>query len=540
MNHLLALLLSANRRELVGAVLVAVLSGLTSAAVLAVVATGLSRLTAPSTALLATFAALVLVATATRIASQLLLLHLAQGTLVSLRMQLCGRILAAPLSELERVGAARLLATLTDDVQAVADAVQGIPFLCFSGATLAGCLAYLAWLSPGVLLATIAVMLPGVLSYQWVEGRAMLALRSARERHGALMGYLKGLIEGVKELKLHGPRRQAYLRDALEATAAATRRDVFRGMSLYSIAGAWTQLLLLVLLGVLLFALPRWYTIEPAVLSAFALTVLYMLRPVDFVLHMLPILIRAGVALEQVESLGLSLATRAEPCLATGLAGGGPRAPTTISLHGIRHSYQADDEEEPFVLGPIDLELRAGEVVLLTGGNGSGKSTLAKVLTGLYPPSAGEIRLDGRPIAPDDPESYRQLFTAIFADFHLFDRWYGLDSLAVAQGAGPLLERLHLTRQVRLGDQGPVTAGLSQGQRKRLALLTAFLEDRPVYLFDEWAADQDPHFKEVFYRELLPALRRRGKLVLVITHDDRYFDAGDRRVRLEEGRIVAT
>jgi putative ATP-binding cassette transporter len=82
------------------------------------------------------------------------------------------------------------------------------------------------------------------------------------------------------------------------------------------------------------------------------------------------------------------------------------------------------------------------------------------------------------------------------------------------------------------------TLALSQGQRKRLALLTAYLEDRPIYLFDEWAADQDPQFKEIFYHHLLPELRARNKTVLVITHDDRYYDVADRLIKLDYGKLV--
>ncbi|SDM20561.1 putative ATP-binding cassette transporter [Franzmannia pantelleriensis] len=67
--------------------------------------------------------------------------------------------------------------------------------------------------------------------------------------------------------------------------------------------------------------------------------------------------------------------------------------------------------------------------------------------------------------------------------------------------------------------------------------MVAYLEDRPFLVFDEWAADQDPLFKEVFYREVLPELKRMGKAVLVISHDDRYFPLADRLVRLESGKL---
>jgi putative ATP-binding cassette transporter len=90
---------------------------------------------------------------------------------------------------------------------------------------------------------------------------------------------------------------------------------------------------------------------------------------------------------------------------------------------------------------------------------------------------------------------------------------------------------------VQVKDGTLSTIELSQGQRKRLALLTAFLEDRPFYIFDEWAADQDPFFREVFYLQLLPELKAKGKTVLVISHDDRYYSLGDRIIKLDYGKI---
>ena len=69
-------------------------------------------------------------------------------------------------------------------------------------------------------------------------------------------------------------------------------------------------------------------------------------------------------------------------------------------------------------------------------------------------------------------------------------------------------------------------------------LLTAYLEDRAVYVFDEWASDQDPIFKELFYLHILKRLKERQKAVVVVSHDDRYFSAADRIVRLDSGKAV--
>jgi putative ATP-binding cassette transporter len=209
-----------------------------------------------------------------------------------------------------------------------------------------------------------------------------------------------------------------------------------------------------------------------------------------------------------------------------------------IELSGVVHSYQGARDNN-FTLGPIDLSFSPGELVFLVGGNGSGKTTLAKLLTGLYAPEAGEIRLDGELVTDANRDLFRQNFAAVFSDFFLFDSLLGLHVPELDAQARNYLERLYLDHKVQIDNGRFSTLDLSQGQRKRLALLTAYLEDRNIYLFDEWAADQDPMFKEVFYYQLLPELKTKGKTVIVISHDDRYYNVADRVIKLENGKLVS-
>jgi putative ATP-binding cassette transporter len=158
-------------------------------------------------------------------------------------------------------------------------------------------------------------------------------------------------------------------------------------------------------------------------------------------------------------------------------------------------------------------------------------------MTGLYQPEQGEIYLDEVAIVSENREWYRQHFAVVFADFYLFDRLLGLDQENLDEIAANYLHKLRLDHKVQINQGKLSTTALSQGQRKRLSLLTAYLEDRPIYLFDEWASDQDPVFKDLFYTELLPSLRDQGKTVLVISHDDHYFHLADRLIKLDFGQI---
>ncbi|HWS53775.1 MAG TPA: cyclic peptide export ABC transporter [Pyrinomonadaceae bacterium] len=525
-----------SRGVLAVTILTGVAGGLVSTALLALINSALGSAGEAPPELVAGFVALCVVLPVLRFVPEVLLLRLTQGAMYDLRLQLCRRILSAPLRQLEDLKPARLLATLTEDIPTVTGAIILLPLLCLHGAVLVGCLVYLGWLSPPVLVCVLGFMAAGVASYQLPTLRAMRYFKRGREEWDGLVKHFRALTEGTKELKLHRERREAFLSDEVRPTADSLRRHQFTGNAIYLATRIWGQLLFFVLIGLLLFALPRWQGVGAATLTGYVLALLYMMTPLEVLLNMLPAFGRAKVAMEKVEALGLSLAQRGEDA---GAPAGGATAPhwRRLDLVGVTHTYYREGEHSTFTLGPIDLSFRPGEIVFLAGGNGSGKTTLAKLLTGLYTPEGGEISMDGRPVRGEDLENYRQLFSAVFSDFYLFDRLLGLGRPELDEQARRYLAQLQLAHKVRIDAGRLSTTDLSQGQRKRLALLTAYLEERPFYVFDEWAADQDPAFKNIFYLSLLPELKARGKTALVITHDDRYYHVADRLVKLNYGSV---
>jgi putative ATP-binding cassette transporter len=537
--NLVRMLLNSSRGTVALAVAAGLVGGAGSVGLLVLIQAALSRDRGPSFTLACGFVNLCLVVLVTKVVSQALLIRLSQGAVFRLYERLSRQILAAPLRTLEEVGGHRLLATLTEDVPAIANAYVSLPVLCINAVIVACCLIYIGWLSPVVLLAVVCFLALGVASYLAVVSGALDHLKAARGEYDALVKHFRGLTEGLKELKVHRERREAFLTEVLLETATSYRRRNTAGMTLYAAAGSWGQLLFLVVIGLLLFAVPALAPLPWEVRAGVTLAILYVTAPLEAIMSWVPALGRARVALRKIEGLGLSLATHEPeggPAPARG-TGAGQRV-ARLELAGVVHAYQRPGDAAGFVLGPVDLTLRPGELVFVGGGNGSGKTTLAKILTGLYSPEAGRVLLNGRPVAAGDREAYRQLFSAVFADCYLFDGLLGLGFPDLDARARAYLARLGLEHQVRV--QGGVfsTTEVSQGQRKRLALVTAYLEDRPVYVFDEWAADQDPRFREVFYTRLLPELKARGKVVLAITHDEKYFHVADRVVRLEEGRLA--
>ncbi|MFB2771450.1 cyclic peptide export ABC transporter [Pelatocladus sp. BLCC-F211] len=534
--NLFRLLLRTSALLLSLAVLAGILSGGCAAGLIALINATLNQNQPSTNTLVWSFAALCLVRLIANLASQVLLINLSEKAIFDLRMLLSRRILASPLRQLEQIGAYRLLATLTEDIGTISSTVLIIPFFCINIAVVIACLIYLGWLSTTVFIIGFCFLLVGIFSYLLPMIKAMSLLKLAREQEDRLFKHFCAITQGTKELKLHRERRLSFLREDLRTTALSSRHHNIVGMSVFAATGSWGQILFFVAIGLLLFTLPSITKIPPTILSAYALTIIYVMSPLEHIMGMLPNIIRVLVALKKVESLGLSLPNYSnETHSEQGLYS--ENFWQYLELVNVTHTYYQEREETNFILGPINLKLHPGELIFLVGGNGSGKSTFAKLISGLYIPETGEIHLDGKLIDNHNREWYRQQFSVVFSDFYIFERLLGLESNNLDAQAQNYLVQLQLDHKVKVKDGVLSTTNLSQGQRKRLALLTSYLEDRPIYMFDEWASDQDPVFKEIFYTQLLPELKSRGKTVLVISHDDRYFHIADRIVKLEYGKV---
>ncbi|MET0342254.1 MAG: cyclic peptide export ABC transporter, partial [Polyangiales bacterium] len=458
-----------------------------------------------------------------------------QDSLRVLRERLALRVSAAPLPALEREGAARLNAALGEDIHTIAHFLTVLPGMLMHAAMLLGCFVYLGVLSLRVLAFVAAFVVVGSYAYLRAERWSLQLMRRARAAEDRMFEHFRGLFGGAKELRLHAGRRRAFGAE-LARGIGEVRTLKLGGLRISVAASSTGSFLFFVVIGSVLFVLSAPLGLEREVVSGYALVFLYMMLPLESLLGAVPNFQLMQVASEHLAAL---LERLPEERAVVDDASDDVRTHARIALCGVTHSYRRDQEEGVFEVGPIDLELTPGSITFLVGGNGSGKTTLAKVLVGLYPPERGMLMRDGAPVGEAELAAYRGCFSAIFSDFHLFDTTYGIDPARVARLAPDILRTLQLEHKVEIRDGRFSTLALSQGQRKRLALAAAWLEDRPVYVFDEWAADQDPAYKDTFYRVLLPALKARGKAVFVITHDDHYFGLADRVLKLESGRLRA-
>ena len=523
-------LLRSSRWAVAVAVVASIASGACTTLLLSLIQRSLAA-AAPDRSLAPQFAVLCAAFLASQTLCRVLLVRAGHEAVFRLRLAIAEVVIAAPLRRVEALGAHRLLAALTEDVLAVADAVPELQSLIAQAAIAMGCLAYIVWLSWPLALALVALAALGTLTYLLPLKVALAALRRARAGQDTLFQHIAALVGGLKELKLHRPRRAAFMSGALRASADEVRRESSFGMTVFMVAASWGQTQYLVAVGLLLFVLPWVVTTAPGATAGVIVAVLYLAVPLELILSAAPVLGRASVALHKLRALDLGR----EDALVDA-PGGVPRPRwRELALRGVTYGHTSASEARPFTVGPIDLTLRPGEIVFFIGGNGSGKTTLAKLVTGLYAPDRGEVAVDDVVVTDATRDDHRQRFSAVFVDSHLFASLHGIASADLR--ATELLRRFALDQKVSVRAGAFSTTALSQGQRRRLMLLVACLEDREVYVFDEWAADQDPEFRELFYTDVLPGLRAQGKCVLVVSHDDRFFHLADRVIRLDDGQL---
>jgi putative ATP-binding cassette transporter len=470
-----------------------------------------------------------------RTLSEVGLIHIVQNVILRLRVDLSRRILATPLKKLQSAGRGELFAIMTNDISVFVQAFQALPMILGNVALVGACFAYMAWLSWKLFLVFAAVLVGCMVGYQFAVSRALGNMVTLREKLNDLYRHFTDLIDGTRELQLNAARGKRFTEDVIAPDARIFRKLFVSAMSTYTSVTNIGLVLFYLIIGFLLFIAPQWGGESTSTIAVFALTLLFLVRPITDMMNAIPNLRQAEISLRKIQQLENALGTpsdaapAANPFLAPGRL--------SLELRGVSHHYPGPNEEGGFMLGPVDLDIHKGEILYIVGGNGSGKTTLAMMLLGFYAPEQGEIRLNGVALTSANLESYRTYFSAVFADFHLFEQLLQADDPTLTARATQYVDKLRMSHKVTVSDGKFSTINLSTGQRKRLALVSAYLEDREVYVFDEWAADQDPVFKQFFYMELLPDLKAKGKTVIIITHDDAYFRFADRIVKLEDGQL---
>ncbi len=461
---------------------------------------------------------------------------LIERELKGLRLRMVDKIRRSEQVTIDRIKGGNLYNLLSQETDHLSTTFPIVADNMQQAVLLAASLIYLAILSPIALMVFVGSTAAGSLIYLRLEREIVAYLNLINRRRARLLDAIGDQIHGGKELRLRDRKAQSVFEAYLK-----TSRSLDRLMSLFGTT--WANLMLLAtfvvytMLGIVALALPQVIDGHHLVVYQVVPVLILCMGPLTNLVGQWPMLLRADVSLKALAELEDTL-DKAERVSSDDARAQAPRFRDfkTISATGLTYRHHGPDGSVTFQAGPLDLHLDRGEILFLVGGNGSGKSTMMRAFIGLYAAQSGVIAVDGVPVSAEARGGYRELFSAIFMDFHLFDRLYGLEGIDPDR-VNTLLDQMGLAGKVTFRNGGFSTTALSTGQRKRLALVAALLEDKPVYVFDEWSAEQDVHFREAFYSQILPNLKARGTTVIAVTHDDRYWPTADRVIKLDQGKV---
>jgi len=460
------------------------------------------------------------------------LVRLSNEIVYEKRMALATVILNTSYKQLEAVESGKIKASMSHDANVVSRLANLLVSVTSWSCTIVFGFIYLGLIHLTGMLFTLVVVAFAGLLFVLMGKSANRLWEQNRDIQNRFFSLVDDMLGGFRELYLHREKTAGFKRE-LENSCSLTRDKQVR---------ADTRMANVIIVGEVMFAIVLCLVVfvfpyaaggfTPDMVSRYIVVFLYLTGPLTAILNAIPQLMQIRLSWERMNQINGELASMPTAAL-PGSTVVRTEDGLSLQLDGVGYTYR-QATGDMFAVGPIDYRFRSGEIVFITGGNGSGKSTLAKLMTGLYPPDQGTVLLNGTPMRPEELGHH---FAVIFSDIYLFDRLYGIDLTDKREEAARYLEQLRLQDKISLTPEGFSTTKLSTGQRKRLALLISYLEDRPICLFDEWAADQDPEFRHYFYETVLPDLKAKGKCVIAITHDDRYFDRADRILNMELGQV---
>ncbi|MEI6533727.1 MAG: ATP-binding cassette domain-containing protein [Verrucomicrobiaceae bacterium] len=451
------------------------------------------------------------------------------------RMRLVRTLADADLRNLEEFGQDQLYDNITQSCETISQNSQYIALSLRSVVLVVTILAYMALISIPAFLFVSGFLLVGAWIYLGMSKILDERQHRSMAQRSQLFEVVSDLFDGFKEQKLNSVYSENLNRTygVLSATDLRATEDVQ--------AQSWRQFVFgemafNLMIGVILFIVPAYTTSFAQDIVKLSAAVIFLAAPVFSLMQSVAVLRGAESAARRITELADTLETLKEgfPSISEDLQ----RCKfATVGMESISFSFGGVNDKSGFSVGPFTIGFEKGEIIFISGGNGSGKSTFVKLLTALYHPSAGVRLFNRTSISSELTVSYRKLIATVFADFYLLPDIYTSATIDAGE-ADALMELFEMGGISSIRNGGFTRRDLSTGQKKRLALVAALLENKPILVLDEWAADQDPHFRAKFYMEILPELKHRGLTVIAVTHDDHYMHLADRHFHMEEGSLV--
>ncbi|MDR7119697.1 cyclic peptide export ABC transporter [Rheinheimera soli] len=459
-----------------------------------------------------------------------------QSAISERHLTIIDKLRKSSLSQYEKIGKMSVISNLLDNSQIIYESTRILVHVSTAGVMLIFCFGYIAWLSTIAFWMCAVILTIGIFTYKRAQRQVVELYHQFQAKDAEFFNALNHFLDGFKELKISREKSNDIYINEFSANLHQSVELKLKSEKKVVTNTTFIQSLFYVLMASIVFLLPQLDEAEPSVLMSITAVVLFMSGAIGLLVEAMPLVMKADIALSNLDKME-SRINQALECEQQNRPGYFNDF-SSIRLSDLSYNYLDETKNKMFSIGPVDLTLNRGEIIFLVGGNGSGKTTLLKNLCGLYSPSSGSIHIDDRTLQHDSYDDFRNLFSIVLTDFHLFEKLYGLDKYE-EKDVNDLLARMQIENKTHFKNGRFSSLDLSTGQRKRIALIVSLLEDKPIMVFDEVAADQDPEFREEYYRVILPELKKQNKTIILVSHDDRYFDMADTLIKLEYGKIAS-
>lgn len=456
----------------------------------------------------------------------------------TIRTRIINKIQSCDLSTIEGIGDSKIYASMTKETTTISQAAPMLVNTLQAGVLVFFTSLYIAYLSVAAFVLTLGFISIAVVFHFRSLRQVKHAYGLATTDEHTLFDRITDALSGFKETRMNTDRNNELYLDASDVSQRATKNKIIAQTNVAHHI-IFSQSAFYVLLAIMVFILPNFSETYPDVVIKTTTAVLFLIGPISTLVGSIQSFSAAGMAIDNIAQLENELDEHvANESASKQVINRQKKIDDfkSITFDNVSFSYPKKGDADAFTVGPVNLSFKRGDIIFIAGGNGSGKSTFIKLLTGLYYPTQGHIKIDNTLVTHDNGQQYRNLMSCVFTEYHLFKTAYGLRNVP-PETVESLIQYLELDEKVSYQDGQFSTIDLSAGQKKRIALLVSLMEDRSIYIFDEWAADQDPEFRRKFYHEILPELKKQEKTVIAITHDDRYFDCADYLISIREGKV---
>ena len=464
---------------------------------------------------------------------------LTERIIFSTFVNIADKIRNASTLSFERIGKSSIYSTLYTNTDIILETSKSLASVGAAVMMIIFSAIYIAYISESAIITIIVFYSFGIFVYVSNFSRIQKLLKETTVRENKFKSLFKYFLEGFKEIKVNHAKGEDLFHNYIGKESARAQEARIKAESHLTGNNVFIQSFYYALVAAMIFLLPKLKPMDPVEMVKVVAVVLFSYGSMTRIVMAIPLILKAEKAVAKLDQLGADLDKVQETSRPySGRLAKKATSELSLSLEEVVFEYPEADLDSGFTLGPLSLKVEPGEILFIIGGNGSGKTTLLKIIAGLYYPASGRILLGGQAVNETNYTDYRNLFSVIFPDYYLFDKFYGQKEID-RELLDETLSRMGLQERIQYEDERFTDLNLSAGQKKRLALVCSHLEARPLLVIDEVAADLDPQFRRYFYEDYLTELKASGVTIVAVSHDEKYFHVADRLVKLANGSIVS-